>query len=108
LLQNPLTVYTLRPLNVVFLLMDIASPIIMDDTCRMITVEHICESIGRASLARRLGVGLTAISNACVAGVFPAKWFLIVSEMCQQADIECPSALFSFLGAGPLSEEDAA
>lgn len=69
------------------------------------TVEQICARLGRARLARALGVGLTAISNATVEGRFPAKWFLVVTTLCETDGIECPPSLFKFVSA---TSEDAA
>ena len=61
-----------------------------------LTVSIICDSLGRQVMADRLRVGLTAISNACSANRFPAKWFITVRAMCVAAGIGVDEALFNF------------
>lgn len=60
------------------------------------TVTDICDRLGRKNMAMRLGVKATAISNAVAAGRFPAKWFLVVREMCAESGVECPDGVFAF------------
>lgn len=67
----------------------------------MTTVSDICDQIGRGRIADSLGVGTTAVSNAVVAGAFPAKWYLVVHQLCLEAGIECPQALFNFTSVAP-------
>lgn len=62
------------------------------------TVAQICEALGRENIARRIGVGLTAVSNAATENRFPARWFLIVKELCDEAGLPCPPHLFNFAG----------
>lgn len=52
--------------------------------------------LGRAELAQRLGVGMTAISNAAVRESIPASWFLVVRAMCMERALECPEYMFAF------------
>lgn len=59
-------------------------------------VSRLFASIGRECLARRVGVGLTAISNASVRDSIPASWFIVVKNMCGECGIDCPEGLFSF------------
>lgn len=59
-------------------------------------VSRIFSAIGRECLSRRLGVGLTAISNAAVRDSIPASWFIVVRNMCAEGGIDCPEHLFSF------------
>jgi hypothetical protein len=68
----------------------------------MITASHICSKIGRAELAKALGVGLSAVSNAATAGIFPASWYAVVRECCASHGIDCPTSIFSFKGEGYL------
>ena len=63
--------------------------------------QTICDNLGRKNIAERLGVGPTSVSNASVAGVFPASWYLVVKEMCDEVGIECPVESFSFKSALP-------
>lgn len=62
----------------------------------MNTVEAICDVLGRVPVALRVGVNKTAVSNAVTQGKFPSKWYLVLSEMCREAGIECPTELFTF------------
>lgn len=62
------------------------------------TVSDICDAIGRSTIASAVGVGLTAVSNAAVAGKFPAKWFPIIRKLCVDAGISCDEQHFSFVG----------
>ena len=48
-------------------------------------------------MARRLDVRRQAISNASVDGKFPAKWYRVVKAMCEEAGIDCPDDIFSFI-----------
>ncbi len=77
------------------------------------TVSTICDALGRKAVARRIGVGVTAVSNACTDNMFPAKWFAAVRQMCSEKEMDCPEVLFSFLPAStapvpPMPQEDAA
>lgn len=62
----------------------------------MISVSNICDAIGRQRIARAVGVKPTAVSNAVAEARFPAKWFLVLSEMCAESGLECPATLFAF------------
>jgi hypothetical protein len=62
----------------------------------MITASDICDALGRRNMAQRLGVSKTAISNAAVDGTFPARWYLVLSTMCDERGVPCPKELFSF------------
>lgn len=64
----------------------------------MVTTFDIAESIGRVRLAEALGVGVTAVSNAVVAGKFPAAWYVCVNELCSKVEQECPPRLFGMKG----------
>lgn len=58
----------------------------------------IAERIGRRKLAAELGVRTTAVSNAVVAGAFPARWFAVIERLCAEAGDPCPREAFTFLG----------
>jgi hypothetical protein len=64
------------------------------------TAAAICDALGRKRIAERVGRRPTAVSNAASEGVFPASWYLAISEMCAEAGIACPARLFSFIAAG--------
>lgn len=68
------------------------------------STQLICDALGRKRMAERLGVGLPAISNAAADGQFPAKWFAVLRDMCAEAGVECPEALFKFIGADPVAK----
>lgn len=72
------------------------------------TAAGIIDAIGRATLAKHLNVKLTAISNAYVAGSFPASWFGETEALCRAAGIECPRRLFRFRSADLSGQETAA
>ncbi|MBR9766223.1 MAG: bacteriophage CI repressor [Rhodobacteraceae bacterium] len=83
----------------------------------MTTVSNICDALGRRAIADRVGVGLTTVSNAATSNRFPAKWYVLIKAMCDDAGIECPMDLFSFVAEPPVqsleregdpSSEDAA
>jgi hypothetical protein len=80
-----------------------------------ITASDICDALGRKEMASRLERTTAAISNAASEGIFPAGWYLILSEMCAAKGIDCPAALFNFLlpvdppaAPAPTPDEDAA
>jgi hypothetical protein len=76
----------------------------------MATVEQVCDAVGRAELARLLGVRKQAVSNAVADGRFPAKWFSVVRDLCASRGIDCPESLFSFaqpVAATPVADGDA-
>ena len=60
------------------------------------TASSICDALGRSAIADRLGVQATAVSNASVAGTFPASWFTALRAMCSEAGLVCPESLFRF------------
>ena len=59
-------------------------------------VEHFCALVGRQPMSRALGVGLTAISNAVVGGLFPAAWYDPLEKLAQEHGVECPRHLFAW------------
>lgn len=63
----------------------------------MSTVSIIVSQIGRQRLMALLDVKRSSISNACVDGVFPARWYLAVSTECARLGIDCPRSLFNFI-----------
>lgn len=74
----------------------------------MISVSNICDSLGRREIAHRLGVKTTAVSNAVVAERFPARWFVVIKSMCDEADLPCPEHLFTFVRSGAAARKGAA
>lgn len=62
-----------------------------------VTASDICDALGRKAIADRIGVGLTAVSNASADGGFPAKWFAVLREMCAECGLDCPEHLFNFV-----------
>lgn len=66
-----------------------------------ITVADICDRLGRKVIAERVGVGVTAVSNASVEGKFASAWFLAIKGMCDDIGIPCPERLFKFKMARP-------
>lgn len=82
----------------------------------MCTAGEIIDAIGRRRLAESLGVGRSAISNAAVDGKFPAKWFVVIRDLCFEVGCDCPLSLFNFVpsiegqseGRDETKQEDAA
>jgi len=64
------------------------------DDCMSITSSQLADAIGRKQMAKLLGVGDTAVSNAVVRGWFPSSWFLVCKDLAKQVGAECPPALF--------------
>lgn len=62
----------------------------------MVDVRHIFDVLGRKNVKTRLGVGYSSISAAAVENVMPAKWWVVISSMCLEANVDCPQHLFSF------------
>ena len=63
----------------------------------------IADKLGRTELAKAIGVGSTAISNAVIRGKFPPSWYLVVSQMCSRAGIDCPPELFQMKSTNGVS-----
>jgi len=64
------------------------------------------DAFGRKSMSEALGVGVKAISNAVVSGVFPPPWFDTLETLSIERNIECPRDLFAWRRAD--TSEDAA
>ena len=67
---------------------------------------QFARALGRKDMAQALGVGVTAISNAVVAGSFPAAWFDALEALAKEKGKECPRDLFAWRRAE--TSEDAA
>ena len=64
----------------------------------MTNARKIADTLGRKAIAERLDVGETAVSNAVVRGWFPATWSKLLEQMCEDAGIDCPPAVFKMRG----------
>lgn len=62
-----------------------------------ITTAEICDALGRSTIAAQLNVRVTAVSNAVTDGKFPARWFLVMSKLCEDRGLLCPKELFTFV-----------
>lgn len=63
----------------------------------MTDVKHIVKTLGARAIADRLGVTRSAVSNAAMANQFPASWYLVVCDLCDEHDMgEPPYSLFGF------------
>ena len=62
----------------------------------MENTSDFARAIGRKEMAQALGVGVTAISNAVVAGSFPAAWFDALEALAKAKGQECPRDLFAW------------
>ena len=65
----------------------------------MISTIEIAERVGRRNIARAVGVGGTAVSNAVVQGSFPSSWYAAILHLCEPLGIECPPGLFRMKGS---------
>lgn len=63
-----------------------------------ITAEQLIDSIGRKRIADRVGVGLTAVSNAAVRKRIPSSWYAACRALASDQGIECPPELFGQKG----------
>lgn len=61
-------------------------------------VAYICQRVGRLEIAKAVGRGKQAVSNAVSENCFPASWFTAVRALCEEVGIDCPESLFSFIG----------
>lgn len=62
----------------------------------MVKVTNICDALGRRNVATRCAVGLTAVSNWCAEDKIPAKFYLVIKDMCGEIESPCPDCMFSF------------
>ncbi len=60
----------------------------------MSNASTFANAVGRANLAKAVGVGMTAISNAVVRGWFPPSWFVAAKALADEKGVECPPDLF--------------
>ncbi len=60
----------------------------------MINASQFADALGRRRIAEANGVVLQAVSNAVVRGWFPSSWFLVCKTLADEANVECPPALF--------------
>jgi len=59
-----------------------------------ITAEQFADAVGRSELARSVGVGLPAVSNAIDRGRFPSSWYEVGKKLAASANVGCPPELF--------------
>lgn len=62
----------------------------------MQTVHDMANTLGRAEIARRVGVGSSTVSTQLERGHFPASWFDVMEVMCVEKGEKCPRRLFNF------------
>ena len=70
----------------------------MLNTARMETTLEIANALGRANMAKVLGVGMTTISAAVSDGMFPASWYLTIKALGAKQGVKVPDELFRFKG----------
>ena len=62
--------------------------------------EEIADELGRAKIAKAVGVRPSAVSNAIRRGVFPAAWRASVERLAEQSGVEvCAEAFYVNRGA---------
>jgi hypothetical protein len=62
------------------------------------TVPNIINKLGADKIAKELGVSLHAVRYAKTVGSFPAAWFAVISDLCEDAKIDLPLDLFNWKG----------
>lgn len=62
------------------------------------TVPAIIDAIGPDRIAAKLGVSLHAVRYAKTDGLFPAAWFAVIRDLCEEAQIDLPMCLFNWKG----------
>lgn len=70
------------------------------------TTAEICDALGRSTIAAHLKVRVTAVSNAVTDGKFPARWFLVMSKLCEDHGLLCPKELFTFVPSPSSNQEN--
>lgn len=60
------------------------------------SAKKIADDLGRAEIARAVGVGKTAVSNKVVRGVYPAQWFIAMKALSDEREYELPVEVFDF------------
>lgn len=59
-------------------------------------IKRIADAITSKTLAESLGVSLHSIKMARWKGAFPASWYLVVKDKCEELGEECSASYFSF------------
>lgn len=62
------------------------------------TVPNIIDKLGSDKIAAKLGVSHHAVRYAKTVGSFPAAWFAVLQELCDEAKIDLPLDLFNWKG----------
>lgn len=63
------------------------------------SVSQVVDVVTSAAIEDRLGVTKHAVRAAKTAGIFPAAWYVALCDLCAEAGIDCPAALFSWKAA---------
>ena len=63
------------------------------------TTDQIIRTLTAKRIAARVGVKENAVYNR--KSTFPAAWYTGVREMCDEAGIDCPEALFNWSAPKP-------
>ncbi len=69
------------------------------------TIRELIQALGgSASVARLLGVRISAVSNWIARGRIPPRWFLRISKECRRLGIELDEAVFGEADPAPQGE----
>ncbi|WP_370281542.1 hypothetical protein [Pseudooceanicola sp.] len=71
----------------------------MNPELRKFKVAEICDTVGRKVVAHRMNVGAAAVSNAVSDGIFPARWYREMNNLCREHGLLCSDELFNFVVA---------
>lgn len=62
------------------------------------SVIEITDKLDAHLVQSRLGVGHRSIRLARERGVFPASWYPVIADLCDEAGLDCPRDAFTFKG----------
>jgi len=65
-------------------------------------VVSISDALGSAQIEAALRVTSHSVRHARVSGRFPARWYAVLSRLCDEAGIDCPLCAFAWIEAPRL------
>jgi len=75
----------------------------------MLDVRAIIAAVGSEKIQEKTGKSEHSVRAALRDKLFPAKWYPVIKELCEEVGQECPLYLFNFIHAGEApSAEDGA
>lgn len=62
----------------------------------MMDASKICDALGRRTIKEALGVTKASVSHAVKAKSFPASWYPVIKDLCDERGLDCPVSVFNF------------